>query len=164
MKSNSVLLNNVLDTIKPMLEQLSETETSIKPRPEKWSKKEILGHLIDSSYNNYQRFIHANFQDHLVFNGYQQDDWVALQNYQNRDWQSLIDLWYHSNLHIVHLVNNLPENVLFKIHEKHNLDKVTGKPLPENQAANLDYLISDYIVHLEYHMVVILPEYKKVAV
>ena len=34
------------------ISQFSDEELSHKSTPEKWSKKEILGHLIDSAINN----------------------------------------------------------------------------------------------------------------
>ena len=49
--------------------------------PGKWSPKEVIGHLVDSASNNHQRFVRAQFQEDLVFPGYQQDDWVSFQRY-----------------------------------------------------------------------------------
>jgi hypothetical protein len=52
-------------------------EESRAPRAEgKWSSKEVVGHLIDSASNNHQRFVRAQFTDHLVFPGYEQEAWV----------------------------------------------------------------------------------------
>ena len=39
----------------------SEEELRRKPAPNKWSKKELLGHLIDSAANNHHRFIKIQF-------------------------------------------------------------------------------------------------------
>ena len=62
-----------------LLRSVSEAEAARQPAPGKWSKKEILGHLVDSASNNHQRFVRARFQDELVFPGYEQDDWVAAE-------------------------------------------------------------------------------------
>ncbi len=35
---------------------------SIKLFPNKWSKKEIIGHLINSATNNHQRFVRCQFE------------------------------------------------------------------------------------------------------
>ena len=40
-------------------QSIPEAQFSFKPSPKKWSKKEILGHLIDSATNNHHRFIRA---------------------------------------------------------------------------------------------------------
>jgi hypothetical protein len=38
---------------------MPEAEVARKPAPDRWSKKEILGHLIDSAGNNHQRFVRS---------------------------------------------------------------------------------------------------------
>src|SRR6185436_12071230 len=61
--------------------QFSEEEWAAKPDPKKWSKKEILGHLVDSAQNNIRRFIVGQYENNpqIVYN---QDQWVAMQVYQ----------------------------------------------------------------------------------
>ena len=50
-------LKYILDTVPKILTEIGERKMSIKPLPNKWSKKEIIGHLIDSATNNHQRFV-----------------------------------------------------------------------------------------------------------
>jgi hypothetical protein len=38
-------------------DNLDEAQASLKPQPNKWSRKEILGHLIDSASSNHQCFV-----------------------------------------------------------------------------------------------------------
>ena len=65
--------------------QLSACLSSRHPKSQtpraqdKWSPREIVGHLIDSAANNHQRFVRAQFTDDLVFSGYQQAEWVGVQ-------------------------------------------------------------------------------------
>ncbi len=47
-------LEKILREFSPRLRKLSDAQAGIKPSPGKWSKKEILGHLIDSASNNHQ--------------------------------------------------------------------------------------------------------------
>src|ERR1043165_9908871 len=47
------------------LRQIPDEEASIRPAPGKWSKKEILGHLIDSAANNHQRFLRLQLSPRL---------------------------------------------------------------------------------------------------
>ena len=70
----------------PLLSAISEDAASKKPAPNKWSKKEILGHLIDSAANNHQRFMRLQLQTEISLPGYDQDDWVRLNHYQQRTW------------------------------------------------------------------------------
>src|SRR5262249_11867168 len=61
------------------LRQLDESTASARPRPGKWSKKEIIGHLIDSAANNHQRFIRLQLNQRIEIPGYDGDDWVRVQ-------------------------------------------------------------------------------------
>src|SRR5664279_1547105 len=49
----------LLKTVPKRLVDLADDAVSHKPAPNRWSKKEILGHLIDSAANNHQRFVRA---------------------------------------------------------------------------------------------------------
>lgn len=56
-------LQILCDTIPDLLLNIDEIIFSEKPSNNKWSKKEIIGHLIDSAANNHQRFVRAQFED-----------------------------------------------------------------------------------------------------
>lgn len=130
---------------------IEDGEASSKPEG-KWSKKEILGHLIDSASNNHQRFVRAQFKDDLVFPGYDQDKWVRVQNYQFVNWNALVELWKGFNFLITHLVGEIPDNILTEKRAKHNLYDIASNGIPENEPATLEYFIRDYYFHLKHHM------------
>ena len=71
---------------------VSDADAGRSPAPGKWSKKEIIGHLIDSAANNHGRFVRAQLQEDLIFLGYDQDAWVRLQHYRERSWNDLVRL------------------------------------------------------------------------
>ena len=52
---------------------LSDEAASISRGDGKWTRKEILGHLIDSAANNHQRFVRAQRASPFVWPGYEQD-------------------------------------------------------------------------------------------
>jgi hypothetical protein len=60
-------LSNRLETLveknKQDFENVSEEEASKPAIAGGWSRKQILGHLIDSASNNHQRFVRALLQD-----------------------------------------------------------------------------------------------------
>ena len=145
-------LQHSIDHHLPGIQKISEELASDKPRTDKWSRKEILGHLIDSASNNQQRFIRIQFQDELIFQGYRQDAWVSNQKYQNRDWQEIINIWYHFNLQLVHIIETIPTEVLEKERTQHNLHQIAYKTIPQNQSTTLSYFVNDYIDHLEFHI------------
>src|SRR6266481_1040377 len=97
------------------LTQISEAQSSIPRAAGKWSPKEIIGHLIDSASNNHQRFVRAQFSDDLLFQGYEQEQWVRVQCYKDEPWVLLVQLWRHYNLHLAHVMAAVPENALTKV-------------------------------------------------
>jgi hypothetical protein len=159
MKTGTIL-KEILSEVKPRLEQITESGSSVKPAPDKWSKKEILGHLIDSASNNHQRFVRAVSKDDLVFQGYRQEEWVQLQDYQHAGWNFLVELWYNFNLLLATVMDGIPEEVKKRERESHNLDQVAWKPVPKEKPATLDYFMKDYTGHLEHHIRQVLPDYE----
>ncbi|MGQ0827780.1 MAG: hypothetical protein ACT4ON_05245 [Bacteroidota bacterium] len=73
-------LQHLCDTIPGLLSKIPENDFTNKPRPGKWSKKEILGHLIDSATNNHQRFVRAQFEN-IPQISYDQNNWNACSRY-----------------------------------------------------------------------------------
>lgn len=52
----STLVSELLQIVEEASDRLSDVtdaEAALKPAPEKWSNKEILGHLLDSAANNH---------------------------------------------------------------------------------------------------------------
>jgi hypothetical protein len=135
-----------------LLLQMSDELVSKKTSPDKWSKKEMLGHLIDSASNNHKRFVLAQYKDDLIFEGYEQDKWVEAQKYNKSDWILLVNLWQNFNNHIVHVMKNTTFEVLTRKHSKHNLHKIAWEAVPENEETSLEYFYKDYINHLKHHL------------
>lgn len=132
--------------------KIPEAESESRPVPGQWSAKEVLGHLIDSAANNHRRFVEAQWQEDLVFSGYNQERWVAVQRYQNSSWTELITLWKAYNLHLIHIVSVIPEDVLKQLHAEHSLDQIAWQPVDSETPVSLEYLIRDYLGHLNAHL------------
>ena len=152
MNSLSQQLSQSITNARPLLLILKEQEYRFKPTPTSWSKIEILGHLIDSAINNQRRFVIACIQDNMIFDGYDQEKWVALQAYLERDWNELVNNWYTINNHIAKNIDLIPPDFLSKKHDKHNLHQVAWKTIQEDELATLEYFISDYIGHMNHHL------------
>lgn len=122
----------------------SESELTRNPASDKWSKKEILGHLIDSAANNHHRFIKAQFSPSPFFvDGYAQNDWVRMQNYNEKDTNELINFWKVYNEHILFIMQNTPEENLILV--------LKAEDSFEN-ADNLFLLMKDYVDHMDHHL------------
>jgi DinB superfamily len=134
------------------LRDISAEESRSGPLADHWTPGEILGHLVDSAANNHQRFVRAQFTDDLVFPGYEQNGWVSAQKYREESWPDLIQLWSSYNLHIAHLASVIPEAILTKPRARHNLDQIAFNAVSTSEATTLEYLIRDYVVHLQHHL------------
>lgn len=124
----------------PQLLAISEHESSAQPVSGKWSKKEILGHLIDSANHNHQRFVKAQLSNDVRLPDYEQELWVKTQAYQAEPWDTLVQLWSAYNAHLLHLVSLIPEE---KLHNRCFIGE--GEPV------TLEFLITDYVKHLKHH-------------
>lgn len=136
-------LNEILQTAPAKLASISDGVASQKPDAQKWSKKEILGHLIDSACNNHQRFVRLQIDNDILLPKYKQDEWVAVQQWQQRNWDDIIALWKLYNEHILHLFHNVDESKLF------NTITLGDE---EEEIYTLHFLIDDYVNHLEHHL------------
>ena len=58
-----------------------------------WSRRQVIGHLIDSASNNHQRFVRASLADSLEFPGYDQTGWSRIERAGEADWSLLVELW-----------------------------------------------------------------------
>ena len=121
------------DRIAGISEDLFEMQESFVAKPRKegaWSRKQILGHLIDSASVNHQRIIEAQINDSIVFVRYKHEQWVDLQGYQEQDWEELVTLWSALNMHICAVVERIPADVLDKVYDEHSYAKTAFRELP----------------------------------
>lgn len=140
-----------IESASERLLEIPEAETE-KPLVGDWCAKQILGHLIDSAANNHARFVRAQLQEDLVFDGYDQEAWVRVQKYELEAWAALVDLWTEYNVHLLHVIENIPNDVLSRPRPHHSLDKIAWQTVPANQPVTLDYFIRDYFGHLKDHL------------
>jgi hypothetical protein len=132
----------------PLLHSIFESESSNRPAPDKWSKKEILGHLIDSASNNHQRFVRAQLSSEIRLPEYEQERWVRAQSYQTESWENIVELWKSLNLHLLHVAAKIP------------VDRANSLCfIGENEPVTLEFLFSGYVDHVKHHLQQILTEH-----
>jgi len=134
------------------LHTVPERQVSSPGLDGEWSARQVLGHLIDSAANNHQRFVCARFVEDLAFPGYDQERWVRAQHYDGEAWQTLVELWRLYNVHLAHIVDHIPESVLLRPRLPHTLDVIAWQPVKADEPVTLEYLIRDYIGHLQQHL------------
>jgi DinB family protein len=141
MLHTALQLQRIIEETEKRLSAFSEAESQERPAPDKWSRKEALGHLIDSASNNHQRFVRAQLQGELVFPGYAQESWNRAQQYQSEPWDNLVRLWASYNRHLAHVIAAIPESS-------------AGKKcaIGDHEPVTLEFLVTDYVRHLEHHL------------
>ena len=120
---------------------LTSDELAYRYAPGKWSKKEILGHLIDSAINNLQRFTEIQYAPQpYQSRDYAQDDLVRVNNYHQADVKHLLQLWLSLNRRIIQVIDNL------------TVDPTTTMLIYREGKGNLKWLITDYVTHMKHHL------------
>jgi hypothetical protein len=130
-----------VETATVALRKLTPEQVAERPSPDRWTIKQVIGHLIDSAANNHQRFIRAQFVDELVFPKYDQNQWVDSQQYDATEWDDLVELWRRYNLHLAHVVRNVRTEAL-----------AVRCLIGHYEPMTLDALIEDYVVHMRHHL------------
>ena len=141
MKYVTTELHLITITYAQHIAQLPEVDFSAKPFPTKWSKKEVLGHLIDSGENNLRRFICGQYETPIPKIKYNQDFWVAANQYQSTPSKDVIENWRLINLKICRVLQHMPTENYLK-----TCDFGDGKFL------TLEWLAIDYVKHLKHHL------------
>ncbi len=141
MNDSIARLEGILVSAPAAFQLISDDAAATRPKPGAWSRKEILGHLIDSAANNHQRFVRGSISATLEFPRYEQEQWVQVNSYQSRPWRELIELWTALNRHLLAVLSGMPAGAL-----QHTC-AIGGAP-----PVALQFLIDDYVDHLEHHL------------
>jgi hypothetical protein len=141
MKELSAKLLGVVEAAEPRLREISELESTKPVLSGGWSRKEVIGHLIDSASNNHQRFVRAALQTSLDFPAYDQGGCVRVQAPQQAGWPLLVWLWAAYNRYLAHVIAHLPTS---------KLDTVCR--IGSGEAVTLGFLATDYLGHLLHHL------------
>jgi hypothetical protein len=105
-----------------------------------WTRKQIVGHLLDSAANNRQRFVRAAIDGQYAGPGYAQDAWVAAHGYGDESWETLLRWWQAEHEILAAVVERIPE-------ERLEAKCVVGDDAP----VTLRFLIEDYLNHQRGH-------------
>jgi hypothetical protein len=141
MKELSETLVRVVGSAELNLRQVTEAESNQPVLKGGWSRKQVLGHLIDSASNNHQRFVRAALQPSLDFPRYDQDGFVRVQAVEGAPWPLLVALWTNYNLYLAHVIAHLPASQLKALCR-----------IGEGESVTLSFLAEDYLTHLLHHL------------
>jgi len=141
-------LSDIVRQYYPLFSAISDADLEAKANPAKWSRKEVIGHLIDSSQNNLRRFITSQYEPsppHII---YAQDFWVLANEYNKMPKSDVIQLWRLLNERISAVLSQMPEE-----HGK----KLCNTGRSGISLVTVQWLAQDYVMHLKHHINQIIP-------
>ena len=130
-----------LDDVRRVLVSVPPQLADVPWREGGWTRKQIVGHLLDSAANNRQRFVRAAAEGKYKGPKYAQDAWVAAHGYANQPWETLLGWWEAEHEILIVIVDRIPEDRL-------ESSCVVGSDAP----VTLQFLIEDYVRHQRWHL------------
>jgi DinB superfamily len=134
-------LGRIVEFAEPILRRVSEDDSATPVLPGGWSRRQLLGRLIDSASNNHQRFVRAALADSLDFPGYDTPGSVAVQHVESAGWGMLVDLWASYNRYLANVIRRLPATKL-----------AVPCRIGSREPVTLGFLVEDYVRHLVHHL------------
>ncbi len=136
-------LDALLNLTREYISKASRAELNHKSSSEKWSKKEIMGHLIDSGINNIQRFTRVQIEkEPYRILPMKQAELVQVNDYQNAEIEELLAFLMAINARVKNIM--LLQNA-----------QTLATPIElyrEGNMSDMRYLMEDYVVHFEHHI------------
>jgi hypothetical protein len=129
-----------LAALERTLTDLSPQSADVPWRPGGWTRKQIVGHLLDSCTNNRQRFVRAALEGTYTGPFYAQEGWVALHGYETQEWSTLLRWWRVEHEILAAVVERIPEEGL-----------MASCTVGDDPPVTLRFLIEDYIAHQKHH-------------
>ena len=134
-------LERVLAASRSDLAAINDHDASLPHATAKWSRKQIIGHLIDSASNNHQRFVRGVETHGGRYPTYDQEFCVRLQRPNDVPWSVLVDLWLNYNQYLAHVVASLPPE-----------SSGYAMKIGDNRDVDLLWIAVDYVEHLKHHL------------
>lgn len=106
-----------------------------------WTRKQIVGHMLDSAANNRQRFVRAAIDGSFAGPNYAQGPWVAAHGYAGQSWETLLRWWVAEHEILAAVVDRIAEERL-----------ESSCVLDQDAPVTLRFLIEDYFEHQRGHL------------
>jgi hypothetical protein len=131
----------IVNSAEEILQLVSAEESKTPILAGGWSRRQVIGHLIDSASNNHQRFVRASLQTSLDFPAYDQNGWARVQAPEEADLSLLVGLWANYNRYLAHVIAHLPPAKL----------EVPIR-IGQSEPVTLKFLAEDYLHHMVHHL------------
>ena len=130
-----------LSALLAILMNLTPALANVPWREGGWTRKQIVGHLLDSAANNRQRFVGASIDGVYAGPKYAQQEWVDAHGYAAQSWEILLNWWKTEHEILAAIVDRIPEERLG-----------ARCSIGDNPPVTLRFLIEDYLEHQRWHL------------
>ncbi|MCU1265584.1 MAG: hypothetical protein JWM21_1902 [Acidobacteria bacterium] len=132
------ILTRQLDETLQLLRAIDETRAGYRYAPDKWSIKQLLGHVIDGERIFSYRALRFARDDKSPVVGFDQDDFVRGGDFDNRNFQDLIDEFENVRRSTIHLFKPLSDEAWMR-RGIANDDEVSVRALA--------FIIAGHVIH-----------------
>ena len=130
-----------LDAMHQALRRIAPALADTPWREGGWTRKQVVGHLLDSAANNRQRFVRAATEGSYTGPKYAQEAWVDAHGYAEQPWETLLGWWKTEHEILGAVVDRIAE-------ERLEARCVVGA----DDAVSLRFVIEDYLRHQHHHL------------
>ena len=85
------LLSGQPETLRALLQSITDEQAGVRPAPSEWSIKEVLGHIADTERVFAYRLLRIARGDQTALPGFDQDDFVNATDFNRRILANLLD-------------------------------------------------------------------------
>ncbi len=142
MNDSAERLRRILAQEEPLLRAIDDSSAAASPGAGRWSRKEELGHLLDSATNNRVRFVNAALAGRFEGPGYDGPGWVNLGGYSEAQWSALVNLWKALNTSLAMLIERIPAE---RMSAECRIGEFSGP-------VTLEFVVEDYVEHMQRHL------------
>ena len=131
-------LSGQLDDTLALLRGLSEAQAAARYAPDKWSVKEVVGHVLDTERIFGHRAFRFARNDETPLPGFEQDDYVRAANFDKRPMADLADEFEHVRRANLALLRALDEDAWLRRGAANN---------NEVSVRGLAYIMAGHVMH-----------------
>lgn len=84
-----------LDETLSLFQNITEDQSMLKYSEDKWTIKEVLGHIVDSEWIFSNRALRFSRSDQAELPGFDQDEYIYNANFNKLSIKSILDQFYH---------------------------------------------------------------------
>ena len=140
-KDRIKIISETPEKLELLVNHLNEEQLDTPYRPEGWTIRQVVHHLVDSHMNSYVRFRWALTEDKPLIKTYDEKAWAELPDAKFGEIELSLDLLTYLHKRWINLL---------KIMTAPDWQKVLQHP--ESGALTLDQMLSLYAWHCEHHL------------